>query len=172
MFKCLNERGFTLIELLLSLTMILLLLTIVSVYLGPAREKARDVSRKNDIEGIEKALFLYWHENGQFPEEDCFEGGVDNCGGADCSINCDSSTNWCNCSDKGLWAELVNSEIIGVLPKDPVNNANYYYWYEPCCNEVCEGGSNCIGKGCCEYKIGAKELEQTGEEYVKFGRWE
>ena len=165
------NHGFTLIELLVVIAVIGLLSSIVLVSIQGGRAKARDAIRKQNIGQLEKALLLYWDKYGQFPSENCFTGGVDNCNYNDCSINCEIATNWCNCTTWGLWWGLVTNGSVGFLPKDPINNTTYYYWYEPCCNQDCGGGRNCVGK-CCEYNIGASRLETTGSGYTRWGRWE
>ena len=90
-----------------------------------------------------------------------------------CGTGCPCSPlqdNWL--SGSGIWQGIVGNDIMGILPKDPINNATYYYSYEPCCNQDCGGGRSCVGKGCCEYYIGASRLETTGSGYTKWGRWE
>lgn len=166
-----KQKSFTLIELLVVIAIIGLISSVVLVNMQGTRAKARDSLRKSDIEQIEKALLLYWEKYGQFPSEVCCDSsrGSDNCGCPACTscTNC-TGTNWCQTS--AIWQGLVGNNFIGYLPKDPLNNSTYYYWYEPCCNQDC-GGRNCVGK-CCEYTIGATKLETTGSDYSRTGRWE
>ena len=169
-----SKKGFTLIELMVVISVIGLLSSIVLVSMQGARKKARDSVRKQDIDQIEKALLLYWNKHEQFPSEACFDGsiGSDNCGCGSCGTAPGSCTgnDWCHTS--AIWRGLVDEGFIGALPKDPINNTIYYYWYEPCCNQNCGGGRSCVGKGCCEYHIGAKKLETTESGYTKWGRWQ
>jgi type II secretion system protein G len=62
-----KKSGFTLIELLVVIAIIGLLASIVLVSLNSAREKARDVRRKTDIESIKEALELYYDDHQAYP---------------------------------------------------------------------------------------------------------
>jgi prepilin-type N-terminal cleavage/methylation domain-containing protein len=64
-----KNLAFTLIELLVVIAVIGLLSSIVLVSLGPAREKARDARRLQDVPQIVKALQLYWADYGEYPEK-------------------------------------------------------------------------------------------------------
>lgn len=70
MFKVKNEdmsrKGFTLIELLIVISILGILAALVTVNFSQARERARDVARKNDLKQIQKALELY--KNDQNPQ--------------------------------------------------------------------------------------------------------
>ena len=169
-----GKKGFTLIELLVVISIIGLLSSIVLVSMSGVRDKARDATRKRDLRQIEKAFLLYYNENEEFPSEACFDGsiGSDNCNCGACGTAPSSCTgdDWCHSSS--IWTGIVGNEIMALLPKDPINNTTYYYWYEPCCNQNCGGGRSCVGKGCCEYHLGASKLETTGSGYTIWGRWD
>lgn len=62
-----NQRGFTLIELLVVIAIIGLLSSVVFASLNSARGKARDARRLADAREIEKALELYYNDNGAYP---------------------------------------------------------------------------------------------------------
>jgi general secretion pathway protein G len=70
MFKVKNEdmkrNGFTLIELLIVISILGILAALVTVNFNQARQRARDVSRKNDLKQIQNALELY--KNDQSPQ--------------------------------------------------------------------------------------------------------
>ena len=159
-----QQKGFTLIELLVVIAIIGILSSIVLVSMNGVREQARDARRKNDINQIEKALWLYYYGagNGQFPSEACFDSslGSDNCGCPACGGTC-TGTNWCTTSQ--IWSKLSSNGIM-TLPVDPINDATYYYSSEPSCNQ-----GVCVGKGCCEFDIRAVRLERGGS-YAKWGR--
>jgi len=167
-------KGFTLIELLVVISIIGILAGVSLVSMQQIKLQARDTARKRDVVQLEKGLVQYWERTGQFPTEAGFDGSI---GSDSCScpatggpVGC-TGTDWCATSDiyQGI---VVNRKIMATLPIDPVNNSTYYYFYEPCCDQDCGGGRSCIGKGCCEYTIGASLLESTGSSYSRWGRWE
>ena len=62
-------NGFTLIELLVVIS-IMSILTIITVsQFTTARQKARDVSRKSDLNSVSKAVTMYFADYGLFPAE-------------------------------------------------------------------------------------------------------
>jgi type II secretion system protein G len=62
-----SKRGFTLIELLVVIAIIGLLSTIVMVFYGNARVKARDARRLSDLKQMQTALELYYTDDGDYP---------------------------------------------------------------------------------------------------------
>lgn len=54
-----RRAGFTLIELLIVISILGILAALVTVNFNQARQRARDVARKNDLKQIQKALELY-----------------------------------------------------------------------------------------------------------------
>ncbi|MDO8572466.1 MAG: prepilin-type N-terminal cleavage/methylation domain-containing protein [bacterium] len=62
-----NKRGFTLIELLVVISIIGLLSSVVLSSLTSARVKARDSKRIQDIVQLQRALELYYQDNGRYP---------------------------------------------------------------------------------------------------------
>ena len=63
-----KKTGFTLIELLVVIS-IMGILTIISVSsFVNAQIKARDSQRKSDLDGLSKALMMYYGDNGFFPD--------------------------------------------------------------------------------------------------------
>jgi len=185
-----KNKSFTLIEMLVVVALISLIASLILVSMTGARAKARDSKRKQDIAQLEKALLMYWEKFGQFPGEACCDSslGSDNCNCPSCStpgFSCTMCTGTDWCSTSGIWSGIVGNGIMGYLPKDPINNTTYYYWYEPCCGQECRNanwdgdcdpGEICClpvpGGPCCEYTIGAIRLETTGSMYSKWGRWE
>jgi len=155
-----NKKGFTLIELFFVVAVIGFLVTIIMVTLSNTQRKARDSRRKADLTQIQKALETYYYDTpgqGNYPGETWCDSSKGSCGGA-CPCGGDD---WSAIS--GIWTGLVGNKILGRLPKDPINNSTYYYWYEPDCNQ-----GACAGKGCCGYFIGC-HLELEGNYFLKGG---
>lgn len=61
------RKGFTLIELLVVIALIGILSTLILANLNSARERSRDVQRKNDLRSIQTALRLYYNDAGGYP---------------------------------------------------------------------------------------------------------
>jgi prepilin-type N-terminal cleavage/methylation domain-containing protein len=62
-----GKSGFTLIELLVVVAIVGLLATVAVISISNASKKARDTKRKADLRSIQKALDLYYQENGAYP---------------------------------------------------------------------------------------------------------
>jgi len=62
-----SKKGFTLIELLVVIAIIALLASIVLVWLGGARAKARDAKRFGEADTLRTAIELYYADYGKYP---------------------------------------------------------------------------------------------------------
>lgn len=62
-----KKKGFTLIELLVVIAIIGILSSVVVVSLNSSRAKARDAKRIADMDGIQKALIMYFDSNNAYP---------------------------------------------------------------------------------------------------------
>ena len=62
-----RKNAFTLVEILVVLTIIAILLGIVMIALGDARQDARDTKRRADLEIIRSGLELYKSDCGEYP---------------------------------------------------------------------------------------------------------
>lgn len=73
--------AFTLIELLVVISIIGVLATIVTTNLNSARERARDLKRKQELREMQSALQLYYNTYGSFPADNIPHcgAGSDNC---------------------------------------------------------------------------------------------
>ena len=120
--------------------------------LNKAGAKARDAVRKVDLEQLHKALDAYQIEHNYYPGD----------GPCNDRSNCVADTGWR--TDGYIWRYLVtNDKLLGRLPKDPVNNATYYYYYEP--NSFTQGNCNeSSWAKACEFTLRTR-LEQGGYFY-------
>lgn len=62
------RQGFTLIELLVVISVIGLLAALIMVNFNAARERARDVNRKSDLNQIKNSLRMYYNDGNIYPE--------------------------------------------------------------------------------------------------------
>jgi prepilin-type N-terminal cleavage/methylation domain-containing protein len=72
--KNLTKKGFTLIELLIVIAIITILSAIVFAALSEARAKGRDTARIVALKEVQKALSLYYSNEGSYPVQ---EGWID-----------------------------------------------------------------------------------------------
>lgn len=63
-----SRKGFTLIELLVVISVIGLLAALIMVNFNAARERARDVQRKSDLDQTKKASRMYYNDMSLYPE--------------------------------------------------------------------------------------------------------
>ncbi len=63
-----RQAGFTLVELLVVIAIISILTVITVSQFNTARMRSRDVQRKGDLNGVYKALILYYSDYGEFPD--------------------------------------------------------------------------------------------------------
>lgn len=63
-----QEKGFTLIELLVVVAIIGMLVSIILVGLGTARQKSRDARRLSDSQQIKTGLDLYYNTSSGYPD--------------------------------------------------------------------------------------------------------
>lgn len=109
-----RKDGFTLIELLVVIAVIGILASVILASLNSARSKARDAQRISQLREVQKALEMYYADNGTYP----------------------AGSNGAGCS-AGVWntplAPLVSGGYLGAVPADPTNgavgNVNFCYNY-------------------------------------------
>jgi type II secretion system protein G len=111
-----NKRvsGFTIVELLVVIVVIAILAAITIVAYNGIQARARDSERSSEMQTIEKALALYFVDNGGYP----------NCSGGTYAAG--STPGGCGVS--ALASALV-PKYISTLPADPKNSGNDVYQY-------------------------------------------
>jgi len=114
-FKIQN-LGFTLIELLVVISIIGILAALIMVNFNAARERARDMQRKSDLDQIKKALRMYYNDNNQYPTSSG-DYKIIGCGTGATPITCDWNSEW-------LRSGMVYMKR---LPNDPSEGKNYKY---------------------------------------------
>ncbi|PZM80038.1 hypothetical protein DLH72_05440 [Candidatus Gracilibacteria bacterium] len=65
-----KTKAFTLVELIITITILAILATIAFINLGNYPADSRDAVRKSDLRTIEKAMTIYYIENGRYPTPD------------------------------------------------------------------------------------------------------
>jgi len=115
-----KNLGFTLIELLVVISVIGFLAALIMVNFNAARERARDVQRKSDLDQIKKALRMYYNDKNLYPETSATGNKI--CG-------CD---NPCTTFEWGTTAFACGGmTYMKILPQDPnykeAGDVNYSY---------------------------------------------
>jgi type II secretion system protein G len=112
MIKIISD-GFTLVELLVVIAILAILSTLGVANFTNTRIKARDVSRKSDLQTISKSLEAYVNDHRSYPTSD-----------SSGKIICQPSTNTiCDWGDP--FTDGVTT-YAAALPEDP-SNYDYYY---------------------------------------------
>jgi general secretion pathway protein G len=140
-----KQRGFTLLELLVVIAIIGILVTIAIVAINPVQrlKEARDAVRMADIRNIALALNAYNVDNGHFPKETGCDSSRGQAGGTACNwwpvgdhihtpIPPPGQSDW---ASGPAYTDYIKDQLvpkyIGYMPKDPINNDEYFYSYEP-----------------------------------------
>lgn len=109
-----KDRGFTIVELLIVIVIIGILAALVIVVYNGIQARARDSSRMTSMKNIEKALALYYSDNGGYP-------------------TCTNTTYVPGatigaCALSSISASLV-PKYISKMPSDPINTGNDIFRY-------------------------------------------
>jgi general secretion pathway protein G len=111
-----NSKGFTLIELIVVVGIISILSVAAVAMLDPLAQfqKSNDTRRKSDLAQIQRALEVYYGDNGMYPA---------NATGA-CATHYQIAGNSGGCVEWGAsWQPFMN-----IMPKDP--RSGWYYVYK------------------------------------------
>jgi len=112
MFK--KSPGFTIVELLIVIVVVAILATIAIVAYNGIQARARDSERQTEMQTIEKALSLYFIDNGSYPT---------------CSNTTyvpTSAPGGCNFT---VIAPSLVPKYLNIMPIDPSNSGNDKYMY-------------------------------------------
>lgn len=166
MLKC---KSFTLIELLVVISIIAILVALIFPHYSDYRKKARDTRRMEDIRAIQTALVMYKQKYGEYPSlmtSNSCESSLGNCSSCPCCNPCTGNEDW---SPTGvLYQNLVEKDLISLLPKDPLNNSEYYYRYMPAKNKDDSDNSIlCYDPSPCYYYLLKIKLEKGGSYELK-----
>ena len=110
MKKSANLPGFTLIEMIVVLALVAIVIATLLYTLNPLEQlrKSSDAKRKNDIAQVQRALELYYQDNGSYPTSSTdFK-----------IVNNSVAVPWGN-----AW-----QPYIAALPKDPLTSRTYVYY--------------------------------------------
>jgi len=102
--KSRSNQGFTLMELLVVMVILGLLATIGLVSFRGVQMKGRDTQRKNDLGQIQRALEMYYNDNGNYPA--ALPGGG------------------------GSWQDAKGTLYMKEVPKDPKDPVNIYLYQQ------------------------------------------
>jgi len=160
------NKGFTLIELLIVIAIVGILAAAILVAINPGKRmaQARDAQRKNDISAIANALIGYYALIGNYPGENACDSSVGRASTLNCPPDPLTTDWWQDSSDFWrIYQTLVTGQgFLKSLPKDPLNNQNYFYRYEPSLNNGSSPpGQNEINARAPYYWIGAMLEEPT-----------
>jgi len=118
-----KNKGFTLIELLIVIAIIGMLSSIVLASLNSARTKSRNAKRVADLKEIEKAVELYYSDNGHYPSSGSVSFEEGRCGGG---------MGWTHKPDysgSNAYIPDLAPKYISVLPGDPAITTGRCYVY-------------------------------------------
>tara|TARA_B100001250_G_C19647116_1_gene720897 strand:- start:146 stop:706 length:561 start_codon:yes stop_codon:yes gene_type:complete len=122
MWAARKNSGFTIVELLIVVVVIGILAAIVIVAYNGITVSARDSARVSTIKQIQKAIELYYVDNGTYPQILDGRGNESTCGS--------QTENWGHCDRNKLLADAITP----YMTLDPASLSNatqgdYWYWY-------------------------------------------
>ena len=112
-----KASGFTLIELLVVMAILGILTTIVASSFSSSQEKAHDARRKSDLEGLAKALEVYYNDNNRYPQSNSGNLNVTDCG----------ATGANPCSWGGEFTDTAGTVYMAKVPEETSSARRFYY---------------------------------------------
>ena len=109
-----SKSGFTIVELIVVIVVIAILATITIISYNGVQARTRDDRRLTDVANIEKAMELYYSDNGSYPVPTGATGSIIN-------------PAWYSSGDSSwnmLSGLLVGSNAIDTVPVDPTNTTS------------------------------------------------
>lgn len=117
------SRGFTLLELLTVITIIGLLAAVIFGSLREAQGKARDAERIKTMKELQKAIELYYSDNGYYPPLTGATDAVSRSTGATCVDGKTGDAEWCE------FISAISSYHKGSVD-DPLSTGSFSYYYD------------------------------------------
>lgn len=109
-----TRRGFTIVELLIVIVVIAILAAISIVAYNGIQQRARDSERSAEMQTVEKALAMYFIDNGSYP-------------------TCSNAVYVPGAAASGCYLATIASSLvpkyISNIPLDPINSGNDRYQY-------------------------------------------
>ncbi len=117
------RRGFTIVELLIVIVIIAILAAISIVAYNGVQERSRDAARLTKLSQLEKAIGLYYSDNGRYPPITHGLGSETSCGS--------QTDNWGHCDRlKVLTDALAPYVTIDPTTLSGATQGQYYYSYD------------------------------------------
>lgn len=148
-----RNSGFTIVELLIVVVIIGILAAIVAVAYGNVTANSKDTKRAADLSAIQKALEMYYIDNGGYPRCGATGPNTPPALGAGTATAC-------------LTDDLVPTYMASI-PTDPTNSGSYVYRYAPGYKKT--GTISYTGAVSDNYILGVKQDGVSGPTYSGWG---